>query len=154
LELRRTPVLGELEEEKTMPTDAHARKVWPVLGIVVLLIPASQLFRFFTQRSDIWWTPKPLAMPLAESTDRVEIYVRGELLQEQLRAQRLRVFTDGAAATVGVGDVTLRFNNRDRVRADQIPTLLVAALVTGVVGVFVVLSGLGIWPATRPPRQG
>jgi hypothetical protein len=147
--------LGELgEKEAAMAAEARARKFWLVLGITVLLIPASHLFRFFTQRSDIWWTPKPLAVPLAESTDRVEIYVQGELLQEQLGAQRLQVLTDRAPATVSLRDVTLRFNNRDRIRAEQIPFLLGAALVTGVVGVFVVLTGLGMWPPSRPPKQG
>ncbi len=137
-----------------MGTEAQARRFWLVFGIAILLIPASHLLRFFSQRSDIWWTPKPLAVPLAESTDRVEIYMRGELLQDHIRAQRLQMLTDRAPAAVSVGDITVRFNNRDRVRAEQIPGLLGAALLTGVVGVFVVLSGLGVWPPPRPPSQG
>jgi len=136
-----------------MAAEAHARKLWLVLGIVVLLIPASHLFRFLTQRSDIWWTPKALAVPLAESTDRVEIYVQEQPLQEQVKMQRLQVLTDRGPATLSVADVTLRFNNRDHVRAEQIPLLLSAAVVTGIVGVFVVLSALGMWPPTRSPRR-
>jgi hypothetical protein len=124
-----------------------------VLGIVVLLIPASHLLPFFTRRPDIWWTPKALAVPLVESSDRVEIYVHGRLLQEQLAAQRLLVLTDRGPATLGVSDVTLRFNNRDRVRAEQIPFLLGSAVVIGAVGVFVVLGALGMWPPTRRPRR-
>ena len=136
-----------------MAAEAHARELRLVLGIVVLLIPASHLFRFFTQRSDIWWTPKALAVPLAESTDRVEIYVHEQPLQEQLKAQRLQLVTDRGPATLSVADVTLRFNNRDHVRAEQVPLLLSAAVVSGVVGVLLVLSVLGMWPPTRPPRR-
>jgi hypothetical protein len=137
-----------------MTAEARARKFWLTFGIVILAIPASHVFRFFTQRSDIWWTPKALAVPLAESADRVEIYVQGQLLQEQLAAQRLRVLTERGSATLRVGDVALRFNNRDRVRAEQVPLLLSAAFVIGVAGVFVVLGVLGMWPPTRALRQG
>lgn len=136
-----------------MAAEVHARKLWLALGIVVLLIPASHLFRFFTQRSDIWWTPKALAVPLAETTDRVEIYVQEQPLQEQLNAQRLQMLTDRGPLALSVEDVTLRFNNRDHVRAEQIPLLLSAALVTGIAGTFVVLSALGRWQPTRSPRR-
>jgi hypothetical protein len=132
----------------TPPT--QVRRFWLIFGIAIFLIPASHLFRFFTQRSDIWWTPKALSVPLLESSDRVQIHVRGELLQEQLRAQRLRVLTDQGSITLTDSDVTLRFNNYDRVRAEQIPTLLTAAGGAGVAGVFVLLSLLGRWPTPRP----
>ncbi len=136
-----------------MTAEARARRLWMVFGIVFLLIPASHLFRFFTQRSDIWWTPKPLAVPLAESLDRAEIYVRGQLLQEQLRGRRLQILAGEGPLTLDVADITIRFNNRDRVRAEQMPGLLSAALVIGVAAVFVVLSALGMWPPTRRARQ-
>ena len=132
----------------TPPTDV--RRFWLVFGIAIFLIPASHLFRFFTQRSDIWWTPKALSVPLLDSSDRVQIYVRGELLREQLKAQRLRVVTDQGPVTLTESDVTLRFNNHDRVRAEQIPTLLSAAGGAGVAGVVLLLTILGRWPPTRP----
>ena len=131
-----------------MTTEARARRLWMVLGVVFLLIPGSHLFRFFTQRSDIWWTPKPLAVPLAEAADRVEIYVRGQLLQEQVKEHRLQIVASQGAVTLDAADVTIRFNNRDRVRAGQIPGLLGAAFVTAVAAVFIVLSALGMWPPT------
>jgi hypothetical protein len=133
-----------------MAAQERSRRLRLALGIVVLLIPASQIFRYFTQRSDIWWTPKALSVPLVESADRVEIYVRGQLLQELLDGQRLQVLTDRGPFPLGVSDVGLRFNNVDRVRARQIPLLLGAAVATGVVGAFVVLSALGLWPAGKP----
>ena len=133
-----------------MTPPSQMRRFWLFFGIAILLIPASHLFRFFTQRSDIWWTPKALSVSLLESSDRVQIYVRGELLQEQLRAQRLRVLTDQGLVTPRESEVTLRFNNHDRVRAQQIPTLLSAAAGAGVAGMVVLLTILGTWPPTRP----
>lgn len=132
-----------------MTATASARRPWLMFGGLVFLLAASHVVRLSTQSPDIWWTPKPLAVPLAESADRVEIYVRGGLLQDQLKAQRIQVVAPEGPATVGAADVAVRFNNRDRVRAGQIPGLLVAALVAGASGVFVVLSLLGLWPPTR-----
>lgn len=137
-----------------MTAEARARGSWLVFGVVILAISAGGLLRFFTQRSDIWWTPPPLAVPLAQSADRVQIYVQGRLLQEQLAAQRVQVLTTRGTTTLRPADVALRFNNRDRVRAAQIPLLLGAAFIIGVVGVFVALVILGLWPPTRGPREG
>lgn len=133
-----------------MTAPPHVRRFWLIFGIAIFLIPASHLFRFFTQRSDIWWTPKALSVPPLESSDRVQIYVRGELLQEQLKAQRLRVLTDQGLVTLTDSDVTLRFNNYDRVRVAQMPTLLAAAGGVGLAGLVVLLSILGRWPPPRP----
>ena len=136
-----------------MTADARARRLWMVLGVVFLLIPASHVFRFFSQRSDIWWTPQPLAVPLAESADRVEIYVHGQLMGELVKEHRLQILASQGAVTLDVADVTIRFNNRDRVRAEQIPGLLGAVVVIAVAAVFVVLSALGMWPPTGRARQ-
>jgi len=63
-------------------TERHPlQRYWLVLGSVVFLIPASHLLRFFAQRSDSWWTSKALSVPLGDTSDRVEIYVREGLLQ-------------------------------------------------------------------------
>ena len=129
------------------------RRYWLVLGSAVFLIPASHLLRFFVQRSDIWWTPKGLSVPLVDTSDRVEIYVRDGLLQEQVNAQRLQLVTEQGPVTLAASDVRLRFNNRDRVRAEQIPSLLSAAVGAAASGLFVFLGFLGWWPATQTPRQ-
>jgi hypothetical protein len=82
----------------------------------------------------------------------VEIYGRDELLQEHLRAERLQVLTDRWPVTLRASEVTLRFNNRDRVRAEQTPLLLGAAVGAAVASVLVLLNILGWWPPTRPAR--
>jgi hypothetical protein len=84
-----------------------------VFGIVILAIPGSHFLRFFTQPSDAWWTPKVLGVPLAESADRVEIYVQGQSLNELVSARRLQLTTDQGSAALSLADVTLRFSNRD-----------------------------------------
>ena len=55
-------------------------RFFPWLLVAVLLIPALGLYRELSRRSDIWWTPPAMALSLAASQDRVEIYVRGKPL--------------------------------------------------------------------------
>src|SRR5262245_29487137 len=135
-----------------MKTNGSARRRWLTFGSLLFLLAASHIVRLSMQSPDIWWTPKPLAVPLAESADRMEVYVRGALLQDELKARRIQVLAAEGSATLEAADVTVRFNNRDRVRAGQVWGHIVAALIAGASGVFVVLSLLGLWPS--PPRQG
>lgn len=61
------------------------RKYLLIFGGVFFLMSALPLVRFFNQRADIWWTPKALALPLADSSGRVEVYVRDVALLETSR---------------------------------------------------------------------
>src|SRR5258707_6367412 len=90
----------------------------------LLLIPALAVYRKLAQRSDIWWTPPPMALSLSQSRDRVQIYVRGKSLDSLLDAKLLSVTDDKASSTLTPPEVGLRFNNWDRVRAARLPVLL------------------------------
>src|SRR6266516_489190 len=67
------------------------RLFFSILTGVLLLLPALALYRELSRRSDIWWTPPPMALSLSESQDRVEIYVRGKPLGALLEAKQLSV---------------------------------------------------------------
>jgi hypothetical protein len=113
---------------------------------MILLLSALQLVTFFAQPSDIWWTPKALSVPLADASDRVEVYVRDAPLQDQIGAGRIQLVTDtGAGAVVGP-EVRLRFNNWDRVRAQRLPILIGAAFCAGASSVLLLLGILGRFP--------
>ena len=102
------------------------------LSLVLFCIAAVPLYRDLSRRSDIWWTPYAMLVPLPESKERVEIYARGKPLAALLKAGQLRVVEDGASSALVAGDVGLRFNNWDRVRAERIPLLLACAAACGV----------------------
>jgi len=78
--------------------------------------------RELSRRSDIWWTPLPLATSLAQSRDRVEIYARGKPLDALLEAGQLRVADQAGSTALGANEITLRFNNWHRVRAERVPS--------------------------------
>jgi hypothetical protein len=117
-----------------------------MFGGIFFLMSALQLVRYFVQPAGIWWTPKTLALPLADTSDRVEVYVRDIGLAEHVRAGRLQVLGDTGARPVTESDVRLRFNNWDRIRAARIPSLLSAGIVLGAAGVVFLLGLLGWGP--------
>lgn len=109
----------------------RVRTMYVVMLLALLLIPALGLIRELSRRSDIWWTPTTMAVPLSESAKRVEVLVRGRALRPLVDGGHLRIATDSAAPVISAGDITFRFNNWDRVRAQRIPVLLVYAAVFG-----------------------
>jgi hypothetical protein len=128
---------------------ARLRTFLLIFGGVFFFMSALHLLRFSVQRSDIWWTPIALSLPLAEVADRVEVYVRGVPLQDHIVAGRIQLLTDAGARPVTESDLRLRFNNWDRIRAQKIPSLLAAAVGLGASAVFL-LFGLLDW---GPPRR-
>jgi hypothetical protein len=109
----------------------------------LFFIAAIPLYRELSRRRDIWWTPRPMALSLTESADRVEIYARGRPLAALLERGQVRVVEDTRTSVLAPGDVRLRFNNWDRVRAAQFPGLLIPAAACGAAVLMLVLVVTG-----------
>jgi hypothetical protein len=110
-----------------------------MVSVSLFFVSAAPLYREFSQRGDIWWTPSAMMVPLAESQDRVEIYARGEPLAALLQAGQVRIEEDHVSSVLTVADVGLRFNNWDRVRAQRLPMLLVSAVGAGIAAFLFIL---------------
>src|SRR4029434_6809702 len=108
------------------------RLVFAILSLVLFLVAALPLYRVLSRRSDIWWTPHAMLVPLAESSDRVEIYARGKPLAARLETARVRIAKEGGSSTLAASEVGLRFNNWDRVRVERLSLLLMYAAGCGV----------------------
>lgn len=117
----------------------RSRLLFSTLSVVFFFVAAVPLYRELSRRTDIWWTPHAMLVPLAESKDRVEIYARGKPLGALLQAGQLRIAEDGGLRILAASDVGLRFNNWDRVRAERLPLLLVYAAVCGLTALIFVL---------------
>ena len=111
---------------------SRTRLVFAGLSLVFFFIAAAPLYRELARRSDIWWTPRTMLVPLAETRDRVEIYTRGKPLAALLQAGQLRIAEEGGSSILAPSDVGLRFNNWDRVRVERIPLMLVYAAACGI----------------------
>jgi hypothetical protein len=119
-------------------TTAVHRYFLTILPAVFLLTSSYRLYSFFTERSDIWWTPVPMRVPLDETHDRVQVYVRGAELDDLIASGRLRLTGDGGGAAVplSAADVGMRFNNWDRVRAQRTSVAVMWAATAGVAAAF------------------
>jgi len=121
-----------------------------VIGAGLLLSSSLQLARFAFQRDDIWWTPLELAVPLAEAGDRAEVYVQGTHLAQLIRDGRLRVVDGSQSRLVAAGEVRIRFNNWDRMRAERTPVIAMASFAWATGALFVLFGFLrrrASWPA-------
>jgi hypothetical protein len=127
----------------------RSRTLLLTLAGVVLLTSGLHLVRHLTQASDIWWTPKELSPSLSDVAGRVEVYVREERLDDHIRSGRLQLLVGTTPTSVTSSDVRFRFNNWDRVRAQEIPALLTSAALLGASCVALLLAFLGWMPATK-----
>src|SRR2546423_13525678 len=101
--------------------------VFLVIPVGLLLASALKLFAFLQQRSNIWWTPLPMATPLALSGDRVEVYARGTDLRMLVEGGQVQI---GGAGVSG-DDIRGRLNKPGQGRAEQNPPPLTYNLTGG-----------------------
>ena len=119
------------------------RLFYSLLTAGILFIPVVALYSELSKRSDIWWTPPALAASLTESQDRVQVYVRGKPLDAVLNEGKLRITEETGSHTVGASEISLRFNNWDRVRVTRLPILLFYAAACGAGALLVLIIATG-----------
>jgi len=122
---------------------SRIRLFFTALSLILFFVAAIPLYGELSRRSDIWWTPHAMLVPLDESKERVEIYARGKPLAALLQAGLVRIAEDGVLSTLATSDVGLRFNNWDRVRLERLPLLLVYAASCGVTACMFLLALTG-----------
>ena len=132
------------------------RVFYSLLTGAMLLIPAVALYSELSKRSDIWWTPPNNQLPLAESKDRVEIYVRGRPLGMLLDQGHLAITDSAGPHVLTSQDIAVRLNNWDRVRIQRLPVLLMYAAVlgAGLIALVLVATGRLAYREERAPVAG
>src|SRR2546425_4212933 len=132
------------------------RVFYSLLTGALMLIPVVALYSELSKRSDIWWTPATNQLPLAESRDRVEIYVRGRPLGTLLEQGHLAITDSAGPHVLGAQDVAVRLNNWDRVRIQRLPRVLIYAAVlgAGLIALLLVATGRLAYREEREPVAG
>ena len=122
------------------------------IGFFLVLFPTVVLLQL-GGRSDIWWTPVPMAPTLDGAHGRVVVLIGGEPLAREIEAGRIQRVTETGTAPVAPTDVRVRLNNWDAVRASRLPT---AAALGALIGIGLSLCGFGAWRAIekRVPKTG
>jgi hypothetical protein len=127
------------------------RFLFSTMMLALFFVAAVPLYRELSRRPDIWWTPRTMLIPLAESTDRVEIYALGQPLTALLQAGQVRIAEGGGMRVMTAGEIGLRFNNWDRVRAEGLPVILVSTAGCGIAALMLLLimTGRLAWRGER-----
>jgi hypothetical protein len=125
----------------------RSRLFMMMFGGLFFVLSLHHLSWLIWQRPDVWWTPQPMSVPVAEAGERVEVYVRDAPIQQETQAGRLQWLTQTGVTPLGPADVRLRFNNWDRIRVAKMPILLAAAACAGASGVVLLLGILGWIPS-------
>jgi hypothetical protein len=118
-----------------MPMPPRMRRLYAAFCLTPFLIAALPIYRELSRRRDIWWTPVSLLVPLADSKDRVEVYMRREPLAALLQAGQVRMEDNGRSSVLAASDIGFRYNNWDRMRGEHLVLLLVSAAVCGAAAV-------------------
>jgi hypothetical protein len=93
-----------------------------------------------------------MALSLADSRDRVEIYVRGQQLGTLLDQKHLWITDPTGSHALEAHDILLRFNNWDRVRATRLPLMLAYGAACGAGTVLLLLVATGRLAYRGTPR--
>jgi hypothetical protein len=102
----------------------------------------TDLHQAFRGNDHTWWTHSEMRLPVEETRNAFEIFISGKLLQNHM-ADGTLLGMDGGGKPYPVvpGDVTVRLNNWDKVRA----SILARTTVSGFgLGVSVTLLAAGL----------
>ena len=117
----------------------RVKLVFLSLMVVLFLIPAIALYSELHRRSDIWWTPPSMMVPLAAGTDRVEVYAGDKRLDALLDGGQVQLLTSSGPIVLAKSDIRLRFNNWDRIRGERVAPLLIYGAACGVTALLFLL---------------
>jgi hypothetical protein len=90
-----------------------------VIGVSVLGAHfGMQYGRAVWGNSDMWWTPKSMALPLSQTRSDFEIFVSGDLLQDHLDRRSLYATdSQGERYDLTPDDIEVRLNNWQKVKS-------------------------------------
>ena len=117
----------------------RVKLVFLSLMVVLFLIPAIALYSELRRRSDIWWTPPSMMVPLSAGTDRVEVYAGDKRLDSLLDGGQVQLLTSSGPIVLAKSDIRLRFNNWDRIRGERVAPLLIYGAACGVTALLFLL---------------
>jgi hypothetical protein len=108
-----------------------------VIGIIGTAIFGANFAAKYTQANwgnkDIWWTPMSMALPLNETQQEFELYIKGELLQKHLEAGALSVADKtGKSLLVGSDDIKIRLNNWNKMKSSMLNSAAISAFSLGI----------------------
>jgi hypothetical protein len=132
---------------------SHFRSFAILIGLLVCAGACYGILRLWEQPADAYWTPAAYAPPLAQASDRVEVFVGGEPILKLAADQKLVLKEKTTEAPLAPDQLVARVNNYDRVRLARIPTLLALAAAAGAGLVFFLVGVFAPMIAALHPQE-
>jgi len=117
-------------------TKLNALLIIGIIGVFTIGINfVIQIYRAFGSNQDIWWTATTMPLTIDKTKESFELSINGKTIQKHLADGTLLALNDeGNQQSVVSGDISVRLNNWNKVKA----SILINALFSGV------LFGAGI----------
>ena len=130
----------------------HFRLFAILIGLLVCGAACYGILHFWKLPADGHWTPAAFSPPLAQFSDRIEVFVEGEPLLKLVEGQKLMLKQKDTEAPVVAEKIVARMNNYDRDRFETVPLMLGLAAAAGA-GFVLFLVGLftPLISALKPP---
>ncbi len=128
------------------------------IGIFGTLVVSTSLFtdmhQAFWGDHGIWWTHQSMKLPIEETKDHFELYIGGDPLWKHLSNGTLfSVYKNGKQYSVVAKDVTVRLNNREKVRASILERTTVSGFAFGVAITLLVIGLIQFFQQKKKPIQ-
>jgi hypothetical protein len=93
----------------------------------------TNVYRAFWGENGIWWTPQAMRLPIDETKDNFELYIGAEPLRKHLSEGTLFLADEnGEQHRIVSGDVSVRLNNWDKVKASILTNATISGFAFGV----------------------
>ncbi len=107
-----------------------------IIGIIGIFTCGSnfavQIYRAFGGNQDIWWTAKTMPLTIDETKESFELSINGKTIQKHLSEGTLLALNDnGNQKPVVSGDISVRLNNWNKVRASILNNALFSSVLFG-----------------------
>jgi len=108
-----------------------------VIGIIGTAIFGANFAAKYAQANwgnkDIWWTPMSMALPLNETKQEFELYIKDALLQRHLNAGTLSVVDKtGKISMLASDDIKIRLNNWNKIKSSMLNSAAISAFSLGI----------------------
>ena len=108
-----------------------------VIGIIGTAIFGANFAAKYAQANwgnkDIWWTPMSMALPLNETKQEFELYIKDDLLQRHLNAGTLSVVDKtGKISMLASDDIKIRLNNWNKIKSSMLNSAAISAFSLGI----------------------
>ena len=93
---------------------------------------AVQIFRAFGSNQDIWWTAKTMPLTIDQTKESFELSINGKTIQKHLsEGTLLALNNEGNQKPIVSGDISVRLNNWNKVRASILTNSLLSGVLSG-----------------------